>query len=402
MITVNEALSKIEDKVSTLTPICAPLNQAYGLILAENTISKINQPPFNSSAMDGYAVAKEGLNRENTLFKLVGLSKAGDDISNVHLSKGECIRVFTGSAVPNGCHKVVIQEKVKINSTTIEIPEGINEGANIRLKGEQYKKGDTLLFKGQKLNAAAIGLLASSGISKVNVIPSPKVSLIITGNELTELGKPLKSGEIYESNSYMLEAALKETPSQIIDKIKLKDNLLHTKKSIAKALEKSDIVILSGGISVGDFDFVGEALKQLKVETVFYKVKQKPGKPIFYGRYKNKEIFALPGNPASALTGFYIYVLPAIRKKMGFTDIYLQKKPFKLTHDLLENKSDRTTFLKAKYIKNNIEILGAQSSAMLKTYAVSNALAILPPNSKNMKKGASIEAYILPKEYNLI
>lgn len=401
MITVNEALLKIEDKVSTLPSTYLPLHQVYGLILSENTVSRIDQPPFNSSAMDGYAVAKEGINKENTLFKLIGISKAGDDISKLQLNKGECARIFTGSAVPNGCHKVVIQEKVKINGTTIEIPEGINLGANIRLKGEQYKKGDTLLFKGQVLNAAAIGLLASSGITKAKVIPSPKVSLIITGSELTELGKPLKSGKIYESNSYMLEAALSETPAQIIDKIKLKDNLLHTKKSIAKALEKSDIVILSGGISVGDFDFVEEALKQLKIKTIFYKVKQKPGKPIFYGKHKNKEVFALPGNPASALTGFYLYVLPAIRKKMGFTNIYLEKKMFELTHNLAENKSDRTTFLKAKYIKNNIEILGAQSSAMLKTYALSNALAILPPSSKDFKKGDHIEAYILPRAYEL-
>ncbi len=299
MISFSEALNIIETVKSSITKTKVSVDSSLNKILAEDIISPINMPPFRQSAMDGYAIKYTN----SDTYELVDESKAGDG-KFIELKKGQAVRIFTGALVPDEADTVVIQEHVSRSHNSISITKLPNKFDNVRPVGEQVKKGDLVLKKGLKLNAAAIGFLSGIGISKVLVYKTPKVSIVVTGNELQESGKQLEDGKIYESNSFMLSAALKNLGISDISILKTKDTFEETKNTISKALENSNVVLISGGISVGDYDFVQEALKVNGVEELFYKVNQKPGKPLWFGQKNDQFVFGLPGNPASALVLF--------------------------------------------------------------------------------------------------
>ncbi|HEX8014676.1 MAG TPA: molybdopterin molybdotransferase MoeA, partial [Flavobacterium sp.] len=235
------------------------------------------------------------------------------------------------------------------------------------------------------ITPAAIGFLACLGITEIIVYKKPKVAILVTGNELVKPGKKLPKGKIYESNSVMLEAALQTIGVSKTKVFKVKDNLKATKEALKGILKKYDVVLVSGGISVGDYDFVKEALLKNGVEELFYKINQKPGKPMFFGSKKETLVFALPGNPASSLTNFYVYVYPAIRNRMGFSDIHLPKLVRKLNTDI-KNTSGKTLFLKALYDETHVTVLDGQSSAMLNTFAIANSLLIVPDDVEIIEK----------------
>ena len=260
------------------------------------------------------------------------------------------------------------------------------KSANIRPKGEQIAKDDIVFEAGTLMTPAAIGFLASLGITEIKVHKKPKVAVLVTGNELVKPGEKLKKGKIYESNSVMLQAALETIGIKKTKVYSVKDNLKATKKALKSILKKYDIVLISGGISVGDYDFVKEALLQNDVKELFYKINQKPGKPMFFGSKNETLVFALPGNPASSLTNFYIYVVPAIKSRIGFLEIHKTKVIRKLNSDL-KNNTGKTLFLKAKYNETHVEVLNSQSSAMLNTFAVANSLLIVPEGIEEYKKG---------------
>ena len=259
----------------------------------------------------------------------------------------------------------------------------------MRPKGEQFAKDDVVFEANTLITPAAIGFLACLGITEIEVYKKPKVAILVTGNELVAPGKKLKKGKIFESNSIMLQAGLKTAGIEKTKVYRVKDNLKSTKKALKEILKKYDIILISGGISVGDYDFVKEALLQNDVKELFYKVNQKPGKPMFFGSKKETLIFALPGNPASSLTNFYIYVLPAVKSRMGLSEIHKTKVIRKLTSDV-KNTIGKTLFLKAKYDETNVTVLDGQSSAMLNTFAVANSLLIVPENIENYVKGQSV------------
>ena len=234
------------------------------------------------------------------------------------------------------------------------------------------------------ITAAAIGYLSSLGITKIKVYEKPKVAILVTGNELVSAGKKLPKGKIYESNSVMLEAALKTIGIKKTAVFKVKDSLKKTKIVIESCLENYDVLLVSGGISVGDYDYVREALLKNSVTELFYKINQKPGKPLFFGRKENKIIFALPGNPASSLTCFYVYALPALKKMMGFEAIHLQEIKRKINTDF-SNTSGKTLFLKALYDEEKVTVLESQSSAMLNTFSIANGLIVIPHDIAHVK-----------------
>lgn len=380
MIQVEQALSIIAEN-STKMPIQRmPVHKALGYILAEAVYSPINMPPFRQSAMDGYAF----IHSERHQYDIISISQAGDH-ANIKLKENEAIRIFTGAFVPDNADTVVMQEHVMANEKSILITRMPDQFTNVRAKGEQIVKEDLVFDANTLITPAAIGFLACLGITEIEVYKKPKVAILVTGNELVKTGKKLPKGKIYESNSVMLQAGLETIGIKKTKVFKVKDNLKATKKALKDILKKYDVVLISGGISVGDYDFVKEALLANGVEELFYKINQKPGKPMFFGSKNETLVFALPGNPASSLTNFYVYVYPAIKNRMGFADTHLPKLVRKLNSDF-RNTTGKTLFLKALYDETNVTILDGQSSAMLNTFAIANSLLIVPANVQSLKK----------------
>lgn len=391
MITVEEALKAVQKSTSPLgfKEIKNVVN-ACGFVLFEDVFSPINMPPFNQSAMDGYAINIH----DKTTYNLIDEVKAGDENQPI-LKTGDAVRIFTGAAVPETANAVIMQEKVTVDGQKIEIDDVVSKGKNIRPLSEQIKKGKVALKKGIKLTPAAIGYLTSLGITEVEVYKKPSIAVIVTGDELIEAGKSLPYGKIYESNSIMLLNALSSLGFTNISQHKINDNYTNTLAKLDKVIKKNDVVIITGGISVGDYDFVGKALIDLGVKEIFYKVKQKPGKPLFFGVNESTTIFALPGNPAAALSCFYIYVNSALQKIAGNFDYSLTKVIAKSNSEYIK-KGDRAQFLKAILKNGNITILEGQSSAMLHTFALANALVYMSESVSAIKINDDVEVIILP------
>lgn len=391
MISIKDAISIVKKNSSFLfEETTKRVEKSNGYILAKDVVSPIHMPPFRQSAMDGYA-----LNLHNSLtYNLIGEIKAGDEHQPI-LKPGEAVRIFTGAAVPDTANAVMMQEKVTINGNNLEIEHQITEELNIRPLGEQVKIGETALKKGTKLNPAGIGYLTSLGITNVSVYRKPSIAIVTTGNELIEPGNELKHGQIYESNSKMLQSALYSLKFYDVTLHKVEDNYPNTVALLQSVIAKNDVVIITGGISVGDYDYVGKALTELQVEELFYKVKQKPGKPLFYGKKEKTSIFALPGNPAAALSCFYVYVYIALQTMMNRNTIELPRILATSTSKFIK-RGDRPQFLKAIYKDSKVEILEGQNSSMLQTFALSNALVFIPGDISDVNINDEVEVILLP------
>lgn len=390
MISVEKAIRTIQEKsIQSAKNETISLNNAFGYVLFEDVKSKINMPPFRQSAMDGFALNLQ----ENSKYIVIDEIKAGDNL-NTSLKSGEAVRIFTGAPVPDSANAVIMQERTSLDNQHLELTGEVKLNDNIRPLGEQVKIGEIALKKGTKLNAASIGFLASLGITEVTVYAKPKICIIATGNELVQPGKELNYGQIYESNTIMLESALKSIGIPNASIVFVKDNYQDTKNLLDQTIQENDLVIVSGGISVGDYDFVGKALLELQVEQHFYKVKQKPGKPLFFGSKENTLIFALPGNPAAALTCFYIYANTAIQQLQGITNYQALSLTATSTSAFIK-KGDRAQFLKAFYANGKVEILEGQSSAMLQTFAVANAFVFVHEDLNQIEIGETVPVVII-------
>ncbi|MCK5402280.1 MAG: molybdopterin molybdotransferase MoeA [Flavobacteriaceae bacterium] len=391
MITVEEAIEAVRKNIIPLD-IKESKNvlDSCGYVLFEDVYSPINMPPFRQSAMDGYALSLHN----DASYTVMDEVKAGDGHHPI-LKTGEAVRIFTGAAVPDSANAVIMQEKVTVKKPKIIIEGSVPINDNIRPLGEQVKKGSIALKKGIRLTPAAIGFLTSLGITEVNVYKKPSIAIIVTGDELVEAGNPLDYGNIYESNSGMLLNALNSLEFTNVSIHKINDNYKNTLSKLNKGITENDMVIITGGISVGDYDFVGKALNELDVKEVFYKVKQKPGKPLFFGKKKNTIVFALPGNPAAALSCFYIYVNTALQKMAGDINYSLTKTTAKSTSEYIR-KGDRAQFLKAILINGKVSVLEGQSSAMLHTFALANALVYVPETLDTIKINDTVEVILLP------
>ncbi len=386
MITVEKALEILNKETSSLANERKALSESNGRVLADSILSPIDMPSFDQSAMDGYAInVVEGCE----IYSVISEVAAGSG-QEPALQQGEAVRIFTGAIVPASANVVVQQEWVERSGNEIRITREIQLGQHIRRQGEQIKTGELALQVGAILNPAAIGFLAGLGITEVNVVKQPKISLITTGNELVEPGNELKRGQIYESNSGMLCAALETYQFKNYTISKVKDDYHLTKKAIETELDNSDFVILTGGISVGDYDFVGKALQEIGVQELFYKINQKPGKPLYFGRIGNKMVAALPGNPAAALTCFYRYVLPVLNQMAGKGFLGLEELELPLAASYFK-KGERAEFLKAEIKNGIISILASQSSAMLNSYAQANALIYIPAEKGQINKDECVK-----------
>ena len=295
MISVEQAF-KIIDTIQTLDPVNVSIQEALGYTLAEDVISPINMPPFNQSAMDGYAV-----NGTGDSFSLVGEIKAGDNASSLLLRQGEAVRIFTGAMVPTSATSVIRQEIVEKSDNSIHITSNYAQNQNIRFIGEQIEKGAVAAKERTLITPGVLGFLVGIGIQTVSVFRKPSIAILVTGDELIPSNESLTPGKIYESNSFMIQAAFRSIGYESTIQ-RVKDDFEATKQQFATLIATNDLIIATGGISVGDYDYVGKALEELGTEQLFYKVKQKPGKPLYLGKNRNSYIFGLPGNPGAALS----------------------------------------------------------------------------------------------------
>ncbi len=393
MISVEEAKKHIVDFSPRLKSISLNVSESFGYVLSENVVSLIDMPPFPQSAMDGYALGN-GPKTGESKFRLIGEVAAGSSVP-YDLKAGECVRIFTGAAVPESATAVVQQEWIERDGDAVILQREVAEMMHIRPKGEQMKTGEVALEKGTLITPGTIGFLHMLGITSVNVYAKPKTTILITGNELVEPGTGLNHGQIFESNSRMLISALQREGTDS-ESHRISDSLDETIEIIGNALETNDLIIITGGISVGDHDHVGMALAELGVKEVFYKVAQKPGKPLFFGTKDGKAVFALPGNPAASLTCFYEYVLSLLQKFYGRKDVCLPSFQLPLAEQNSIRPLGRAQFLKATVQSGSVEILEGQSSAMLNTFALANALVYVEANCEPKSAGDLVEVHLLP------
>ncbi len=390
MISVEEAISKVESNIDILETEFIALKNSLGRVVNENIISPINMPPFKQSAMDGYAI---NFDPHLNSYQIIDEIQAGMDPADYKISKGEAVRIFTGAAIPKGSTSVIQQEWCKRTNNTLTFNKKPLDNLNIRPIGEQLKKGEIIVQKEHQITPATIGLIAGLGIENVSVYMEPNVAIIITGNELVKPGSKLTNGKIFESNSSMLTAVLNQYGYKKTTTLYAKDDYTETVKVIDNAMRENDIVIMSGGISVGNYDFVLAASTEIGVEKIFHKVKQKPGKPLYFGKKDKKAIFGLPGNPGATLTCFYIYVLRYLS--------LITKKPYPIKVEKAQlsksylKKGFRAEFLKAKINNGSAIISSHQNSSMLRSFSEANGLVYIREELEEVNESNELLAYLL-------
>jgi molybdopterin molybdotransferase len=390
MISVADAKKIILENCNPSKIEESALLEAVGSIVAEPVLSPIDTPPFDQSAMDGYAFSYETWNKKSPL-SVRGEVQAGTIYSNA-LNHAEAVRIFTGAALPLATDTVVMQEKVTVNASSIIInDEKLVKGSNVRLQASQIKTGDLALPVGHQLSPASISFLAGMGIEKVKVFAKPRVSIIVTGKELVKPGQPVPKGKIYESNSYGLVAALHQLGIHPLS-VRVADDDVQDIVNTYIEQPDSDICILTGGVSVGEYDFVARALEKCGVERIFHRVKQKPGKPFYFGKHDDRLVFALPGNPAAVLTCFYEYVLMTISHLTKVN--YYRKIQVPIVHDF-QCRSGLTYFLKGKTKGAGVEILDRQESYLMNSFSIADCLVELQDGKTDYKKGDMVSVSMI-------
>lgn len=391
MISVKQAKQIILEAALPKKSVLLPLSEAFGLVTSKPIIATTDIPNFAQSSMDGYALKYQD---KDILLKVIGEMAAGTS-EQIKISKGEATRIFTGAPLPLDADTVVMQEKIHFeNNLLIVQDENLKQGSNVRSKGAEVKQGDIAMVSGTYLSAAAIGFLAGIGCMEVSVYAPPKVAIILTGNELQKPGIPLEFGQVYEANSFQLKAALKKIGIKNSMVLTAEDDPEELRKVLQRAFEDNDVVLLNGGVSVGDYDFVTQAAQSCGVKEKFHKLKQKPGKPLFFGTKEDKLVFGLPGNPSSSLTCFYEYVLPALESSMGLHSSLVEITA-SVTHDY-PKPAGLTHFLKAFYSNGKVTPLHAQESFRLHSFAQANCFIILPEDSIGCTVDSIVTVHLLP------
>ncbi len=367
------------------------LEQALGRVLAKDQISNLNIPPADNSAMDGYAL-KCADGSVGASLKMVAKVFAGHPISQ-NIQTGECVRIMTGGQIPTGCDAVSMQENVSANGEDIIINQTVQAGENIRRQGEDISVGQSVLKSGQRLTASHIGLLASLGNQNICVYKKLTVALISTGDELKKPGQTLNAGQFFESNTYTVNAMLKRLDMNVLDFGIIPDNLELLSETFAAADSQADIVISSGGVSVGEADYTKTVLEKLgKIQ--FWKLAIKPGKPFAFGLLPNSYFFGLPGNPVSAMVTMHQLATPLLRKIAG-EDARLPLRLQAKTCEKIRKRPGRTDFQRGIYSFDESGQLqvrpnGAQGSGILSSMSAANCYIVLEQQRGNVDVGEQV------------
>ena len=389
-----QALDNIYKKITPIKEfVIINIKNSLGRVLFEDIRAEISVPNHTNSAMDGFAITKEDLNSNNKI-EVIGTCYAGENNHIPKITTGKCLRIFTGAIIGENIDMVIPQEFCTIENKFITI-NNYKGGANIRQAGEDIKKGDIILQKGKLLNSSDIGLLASMGITKVKTIRTIKVAFFSTGDELCTIDKKLKKGQIYDSNRYMLVSLLKRANIEVYDMGIVNDDKNSIKDVLVKSSKKADIVLTTGGVSVGEADLVKNALEEVG-EINFWKLAIKPGRPLAFGKINNSYFFGLPGNPVAVFVCFSQIVLPTIKYLANCLEnknIYLPAKCL----DNIKKKVGRREFLRANsFVENNklcVKIIKKQGSGVLSSVSQANCLMILKEQQQDIKSGDYVDIY---------
>lgn len=394
-LSVNQALIRIKEQVVPLTGFeQIAIRDGLGRILAKDVLSTINVPAFTNSAMDGYALRYEDIQSENsTSLTVIGTAYAGKPYIG-SISKGQCIRIMTGAPMPTDADTVVIQEQVIREANNIIVESKHKKGQNIRLFGEDLKIGEVALAKGNKLKAADIGLIASLGIAEIYVCRNIRVAFFSTGDELQSIGEPLQEGQIYDSNRYTVFSMLKSFGVDILDMGIIRDNPEDIRLAFETAASNADVLITTGGVSVGDADYVKQTLEALG-EVNFWKIAMKPGRPLAVGSLGSTLFFGLPGNPVSAMVTFYQFVQPALRQLLGQKQINNTTIQLKCV-SALKKRPGRVDFQRGIIFTDEngqyqVKTTGNQGSHVLSSMCQANCFIVLPQDSGNIEAGSLVE-----------
>lgn len=394
-LNVNDAINRMTSSVKkTQKTEVVAIRDALNRVLAKDIISTINVPPYANSAMDGYAFNSADLpdSGENTV-TMIGKSFAGIPFDG-EVKAGECVRIMTGAPMADGTDTVIMQEQVQANENEITIQSGHCKNENVRHIGEDIKDGDAVLEIGQHLTPAELGVLASLGITEVTVYKRIRVAFFSTGDELRNVDETLEEGQIYDSNRYTLHGMLTNLGVELIDMGIIPDDRQAVEKAFIQATEQADAIITSGGVSVGEADFVKETLDKLgKVD--FWKIAMKPGKPLAFGFVNDAVFFGLPGNPVSVMATFYQFALPTLKTMMGLNVTKPPVVKVACKTDL-RKASGRTDFQRGILQTNEqgelvVESIGMQASHVLSGMSKANCFIILPQECGNVEAGTLVD-----------
>lgn len=386
-----------------LTPVSAierlNIRAALDRVLAADVVSPLNVPAHDNSAMDGYAVRFSDLRTEvEVTLKIAGTAFAGVPFGG-QIKAGECVRIMTGGVVPAGCDTIVMQEHAEAKGDSVRIGCGHKQGQNFRHAGEDLKTGQIALKRGLLLRPAEIGLIASLGIGEVGVFRKLRVAFFSTGDELRSIGTALGAGQIYDSNRYTIHGMLTRLGCEAIDMGVVHDDPKLLEQAFADAAATADVVITSGGVSVGEADFVKELLERLG-EVVFWKIAMKPGRPLAYGRIANAHFFGLPGNPVSVMVTFYQFVRDALLKLAGRDPVPPLPSFTVPCLSNLKKAPGRTEFQRGVLAQDasgnwGVRVTGEQGSGILRSMSEANCFIILPEAQGNVAAGMLVEVQVM-------
>src|ERR687898_304404 len=395
-----EAVRLVLENTHRLPAGDVPLAEAQGLALAEDLKARFDSPPFDNSAVDGYAVRSADA-EAGRLFKVVDEAPAGRPAAK-SVGEGEAIKIFTGGVIPEGADAVVMVENTSGWGEEFELKKAATLGQNVRGSGEDVREGDVILSAGTEVGPPEIALAATQGYGRLPVYRRPEVVVLSTGTELVEPGeRELEPGEIYDSNSFALIAQAHEVGVRARRVTAASDDATVLRNAVNEALETADVVVTSGGVSVGEKDLVKGTMLEIGVEQVFWGVKFKPGKPLFFGVREGASVFGLPGNPVSAMVCFELFVRPALVKMMGRQDSGRRRIHVYFEEDV-RNSFGRMHAMRVSLEKTQrgwlARSVGAQGSGLVSSLTKADALALIGPESEGVKAGDLLGAIVLREE----
>lgn len=393
ILTVDQAQARILEAIQPIIHTeTIPLKQGLGRVLAAAIVAPFNVPPHRNSAMDGYALNSQALSTGLQQFRVIGRSLAGHPFQGT-VQAGECVRIMTGAVVPQGADTVLMQEEVQRSADHITYQGEIKANKNIRHPGEDLAQGAEVLSQGRVLNAADLGLIASLGIAQLTVWRRPKVAIISTGDELVPVGQPLGEGQIHDSNRYTLLGLLQRLAVEVIDLGIVPDDPLQLEQAFQRATEQADVLITTGGVSVGDADYVTQLLERLG-QVNFWKIAMKPGKPLTFGQLGQCAFFGLPGNPVSTMVTFLIFVRPALMRLAHYPDAMpITYKAKTLT--TLKKAPGRQDYQRGICHQDEhgqwwVKSTGFQDSHVLRSMSVANCFMVLAREWGDIEQGTEI------------
>lgn len=393
---VHIARQRIEmalSRVSTVERVA--LRMALGRVLAAPISARFDVPPHSNSARDGFALRSADVVADGeTTLTLVGASLAGHPFAGT-VEQGQIIRIMTGAAMPDGGDTVAMQEHCTVDGNQITLANGAARTSHIRHPGEDLKQGDEVLQPGHLLRPADLGVIASLGIAEVSVYRKLRVAFFSTGDELRSLGEPLGHGDIYDSNRYTVHGMLERLGVEIIDLGVVRDREEDVRMAFADASAAADVVISTGGVSVGDADYVTDTLAALGTVN-FWKIAMKPGRPLTFGQIGDAMFFGLPGNPVSVMVTFYEFVQPALRQMMGCTRTMPPTVWAPLAHAITNKQPGRLEYQRAVLAQDadgalSVGSTGAQGSHILNSMSHANCFIVLPMDCAGLKTGELVE-----------